>query len=190
VSAARVLTEVQRDALRELANVGAGHAATSLSQLLSGERLAFQPPEVWTETALQLAERLSAGAPFVAGVLAVRGDVRGALWLVFGRSEAETLAARLSAGPVPPGVEAPLAWAAGEAGVAALSGMCQLTGLVLEATGPALLRRVADGLGEGTAVDEEVVVLGVRLQARGFSAQFLFLPSRASLVTLLRSLHV
>jgi chemotaxis protein CheC len=115
------LTEVQRDALRELANVGAGHAATALSHLLSGDRIAFQPPEVWAETPLHLAERLGGAAPWLAGVCRVQGDVRGALWLVFGRTDAETLLARLSPGPLPatPEVEEALVRAAREAGVSA-----------------------------------------------------------------------
>jgi chemotaxis protein CheC len=189
VRAGTGLTEVECDALRELANVGAGHAATSLSGLLSGERLAFQPPEVWTETALQLAERLGK-APWVAAVLGVHGDIRGALWLVFGRAEAESLAARLSAGAVTSGVEQALTRLAGEAGLSALSGMRRLTGLVLEAREPALLHSVAEALAESPATDEEVLVLGVRLHGQGFSVAFLFLPARAALGTLLRSLRV
>jgi chemotaxis protein CheC len=186
------LTEVQRDALRELANVGAGHAATALSHLLSGDRIAFRPPEVWAETPLQLAERLGGAAPWLAGVCRVQGDVRGALWLVFGRTDAETFLARLSPRPLPapPAVEEALVRAAREAGDLALAGMRQLTGLVLESPGPVLQRDVPAALGEAAASGAEVLVLGVRLQARGFSAQFLFLPSPASVATLLRSLHV
>jgi chemotaxis protein CheC len=185
------LTEVQRDALRELANVGAGHAATALSHLLSGDRLAFQPPEVWTETPLQLAARLGSSVPWLAGVGCVQGDVRGGLWLVFGHPDAENFLARLSPGALPDtrALEEALVRAAREACVSALAGMRQLTGLALEARGPVVQRDVPAALGEA-ASDAEVLVLGVRLQAQGFSAQFLFLPCRASVGTLLRSLHV
>ena len=37
-------SEGQRDALRELANVGSGHAAAALSKLLGGRRVAIDPP--------------------------------------------------------------------------------------------------------------------------------------------------
>jgi chemotaxis protein CheC len=186
------LTEGQRDALRELANVGAGHAATALSIFLSGDRLAFRPPEVWTETPLQLAERLGSPAPWLALISRVQGDVRGTLWLVFGRPDAENFLVQLSAGPAPnPWVlEEALVRAAREAGLSAVDGIGQLTGLVLETQGPVLHRDVPSALGEAASSETELVVLGVRLQARGFSAQFLFLPCRDSVSTLLRSLHV
>jgi chemotaxis protein CheC len=186
------LTEPQRDALRELANVGAGHAATALSRLLAGERLAFLPPEAWTGAAGQVSERLrEASAPWVAAVQAVRGDCVGALWLAFGQPDAQAFAARLlgEARPDALRVEAAVAQAAREAGASALSAMGHLTGLAFEAGEPVLRRGPAAAL-ESASGDSTVLVLEVRLRAEGFTAEFLFVPEATSLGALLRSLRV
>ena len=41
----RSLSELERDALREVANIGAGHAATALSQM-TGRKIMIDVPEV------------------------------------------------------------------------------------------------------------------------------------------------
>lgn len=40
------ITDLQLDLLKELANIGVGNAATSLSQMLNGERINMEVPEV------------------------------------------------------------------------------------------------------------------------------------------------
>jgi chemotaxis protein CheC len=187
------LTDVQRDALRELANIGAGHAATALSKLLEGERLDFQPPEAWTATAREFTQLLGGDAsPWRAAVQQVEGDVEGELWLIFGRRDAKTLAARLlgNAYPEPEAVDEALTRIGTAVGNSALSAICTLTGLSLEASAP-VLRRSADGvLATGASEYDSVLVLDVLLRAKGFAAQFLFLPHLESLGALLRSLRV
>lgn len=187
------LTEDQRDALRELANIGAGHAATALSRLLTGMRLDFAPPEAWTASAREFTQLLAGDAsPWRGTVQAVGGDVSGELWLILGRREAQALAGRLlgKASPEPPAVDEALVNMSSVVGAAALAAMSSLTGLSLQSQAP-LLRHSAEGrLATGASEDETVLVLDVLLRTKDFAAQFLFLPRLESLGVLLRSLHV
>jgi chemotaxis protein CheC len=192
VTATLPLTERQRDALRELTNVGAGHAATSLSQLLSGARLSFQAPEVWGWTEEAFQARLLQEAPWVAGVLDVQGGVRGALWLLFGQKDGQAFAAQLfSAAPATEAVvESAVVRATQAMGASALSAMGRLTGLTLTSGAPVLRRSGSAGPSDGAGTEAPLLVLEVRLRAPAFAAQFLFVPGGASLGALLRSLRV
>ena len=187
------LTEAQRDALREFANVGAGHAAATLSRLLGGERLAFEPPEARTATASELAQLLGGEAVArVAAMQEVRGDVTGALWLVLGPPDAQRLAERLLRTPHPPerAVDGALVQAALEMGAFALTAMGRLTGLGLEGSAPTLCRTAAGALACGWCAESSGLLLHAHLRAEHFTAQLLFLPHFEALGTLLRSLRV
>jgi chemotaxis protein CheC len=89
------LTEEQRDALKEISNIGMGHAATALSQLL-GEKVFLRVPRV-TETEIAQVPDLFGGAEqVVAGItLQILGEARGNVLLVFPRDSAHRLLARL-----------------------------------------------------------------------------------------------
>ncbi len=187
------LTEPQRDALRELANIGAGHAATALSRLLGDMRLDFQPPEAWTATAREFTQLLAGDAsPWQGTVQQVRGEVEGELWLVFGRRDAQALAARLlgEAAPGASAVDGALTQMAEAAGAAALAAMATLTGLDFSTTAPVLRRSSEGALATGSSEQDTVLVLDVLLRTRDLAAQFLFLPRLESLGALLRSLRV
>jgi chemotaxis protein CheC len=186
VTAPFSLTEPQRDALRELANVGAGHAATSLSQLLSGQRVAFQAPEAWGLTGEGWRARLE--APWVAGVLDVQGPVEGSLWLLFSKADSEALAAQLS--PPEPPVDTAVERAAHAMGASALSAMARLTGLALVSGTPALRRSDEGAALLGEAALQPLLVLSVHLRAPSLAAWFFLLPASASIGPLLRSLRV
>jgi chemotaxis protein CheC len=187
------LTEPQWDALRELANVGAGHAASALSRLLAGERLGFQPPEAWRASAREFTQLLGGdSSPWLATVLEVSGDVTGTLWLVFGRKDAHWLATRIlvEANPDELAVNGALTKVAQEVGAAALSAMGKLTGLSFKGATPVLLRSAAGVLATGASENARVLALDALLRAKGFAAQFLFLPDAESLDALLKSLRV
>lgn len=187
------LTELQRDALRELANVGAGHAATALSGILSGERLAFLPPEAWTGATDALLERVGRdGLPWVAAVLDLQGDVQGALWLAWTEADALRLAARLTRTPEPDraAVEEAVRAVARQAGADALFAMGRLTGLVMRGGEPVLRRGPGAATAGGPSLGPSVFGLEVRLRAQTLTAVLLFLPEASSLGALLHSLRV
>jgi len=94
------LTPAQIDALKEVGNIGAGHGATALSQLL-GKRINITVPNA---TILPLAEiPLLMGDPntLVAGLtLSILGDATGKIILLFPRDSALHLADMLLKQPV------------------------------------------------------------------------------------------
>lgn len=73
----RQLNDVERDALREVANIGAGHAATALSQM-TGRLIMINVPEVNVRPLDDVAEMLGpADAEVVAVVMHMMGDLTG-----------------------------------------------------------------------------------------------------------------
>jgi chemotaxis protein CheC len=193
VTPAWPLTEAQRDALCELANVGAGHAATSLSHLLSGQRVAFQAPEVWGFTLQGWQARLEKEAPWLAAVHEVHGAAGGTLWLLFAQTDSQALATQMASAVVPPAeasVDAAVHRAAQTMGVSALSAMGRLTGLTLSSGEPVLRRSALSAPLPFEADRAPGLVLEVRLRAPSLAAQFLLLPATASVGPLLHSLRV
>ncbi|MGO9829926.1 MAG: chemotaxis protein CheC [Myxococcaceae bacterium] len=187
------LNEVQRDALRELANVAAGRAASVLSRRLAGERVHFQPPEARSLSPAQLTLRLGGeGAARVAAGLEVDGPVQGVLWLVFALEDAAWLAAQLLGDPGrgEPGVDEALGGTAREALAAAVQGMGRLTGLCLQPASALLRRCSAPVLAKSLCREPSPLVLEAHLQGRAFTAEFLFLPLSGTLEPLLLSLRV
>lgn len=76
------LTDPERDALREIANIGAGHAATALSQM-TGRKIMIDVPEVEVKRLEEAAELLGPPATIVAAVLMhMMGDLTGRTLLV------------------------------------------------------------------------------------------------------------
>jgi chemotaxis protein CheC len=73
----------QTDALKEISNIGMGHAATALSQLL-GETMMLKVPRV-TVTEFAAVPELIGGAekPVVGIILRILGDACGSLLLIF-----------------------------------------------------------------------------------------------------------
>jgi len=89
------LTEVHLDALREVSNVGMGHAATALSQMV-GETIYLHVPQVTLTDIMNVPDLLGGPEQVVVGVtLQVRGDARGNILLVFPRESAEQLVCHL-----------------------------------------------------------------------------------------------
>lgn len=86
------LNPVQLDALREVANMGAGHAATALSAMTS-ERIMITVPRLTIAPLEEVPSHLSAPEEPVAAVLMnILGDARGRALLVFPHATALRLA--------------------------------------------------------------------------------------------------
>jgi chemotaxis protein CheC len=77
------LSDFQRDALRELGNIGAGSAATALSQLL-GRDVSLNVPEVMILPVDKIAERLASQHKIVAAVyLRIFGEIKARALIIF-----------------------------------------------------------------------------------------------------------
>ncbi len=99
----RSLTDLERDALREVANIGAGHAATALSQMTS-RKIMISVPEVSIRRLEDVALLVGPPDTVIAGVLMhVMGDLTGRTLVVLGRDSALALCELLLRRPNPPG---------------------------------------------------------------------------------------
>lgn len=87
----RGLKELQLDALKEVANIGAGHAATALSQLTE-RRIMIAVPEVNVRRLEDVPELLgSADDVFAAILMHMMGDLTGRTLVLFPESSARVL---------------------------------------------------------------------------------------------------
>ena len=87
----RALTVLERDALRETANIGAGHAATALSQMTSS-RIMISVPEVSIRPLEEVAQLVGTPDTVICGVLMhVMGDFTGRTLVVFTDQAARAL---------------------------------------------------------------------------------------------------
>ncbi len=86
------LKSVQLDALREVANIGAGHAATALSQM-TDRRIFISVPEVIGIQHDDLAQRLALpdGQQMVVVATSIMGDLTGKTALTLGAGDAQRL---------------------------------------------------------------------------------------------------
>jgi chemotaxis protein CheC len=78
------LTELQIDALKEIANIGAGHAATALSQLLDST-IKLEAPTADVVSFDELDSRVDNDVQFAVLHVYVRGDVPGHLIVLLDR---------------------------------------------------------------------------------------------------------
>ncbi|TLM63145.1 MAG: chemotaxis protein CheC [Deltaproteobacteria bacterium] len=85
------LTDVQLDALKEVSNIGMGHAATALSQMI-GQRIVLRVPRVSITEISKVPEHLGGAETLMVGVtLQILGDARGSIMLLFPQESAHRL---------------------------------------------------------------------------------------------------
>src|SRR3989304_377767 len=96
----RDLKELQIDALREVANIGAGHAATALSQL-TNRRIMISVPQINIARLEEVPELLGNPQDVVAAVLMhMLGDLTGRTLLLFPEAMGRRLCDMLLRRPV------------------------------------------------------------------------------------------
>lgn len=78
----QAISEMHLDVLKEIGNIGAAHAATSLSQLL-GQKIDMRVPNVALVTFDEMFELAGGTETIVAGIfLRIEGDVTGSMFFV------------------------------------------------------------------------------------------------------------
>ncbi|AKJ07796.1 chemotaxis protein CheC [Archangium gephyra] len=193
-------SDIQLDALREVANIGCGHAVNALARLVGGRTVNLSVPRAVLAAPADVAELLGgAEAPVVAAKLGMEGQLRGVLLLVLPREDSSALEALLLRRQDAPAEEreSALSEAANIVASACLSAIGTLTGWRLLPTVPELVRGAA-GLVVSRAVTEaqggdRVVVLETRFSAVGapaVSGQVLLVLERESSKALLARLGV
>lgn len=201
----RRLGELHLDALRETANIGAGHAATALSRL-TGRRVMVSVPEVSVLPLEQVGGMLGNPGEVVSAVIVkVEGDVQGRTLQVF---EGETAARLVSLllnvrGPEFPEEFGDLERSAvkeiGNVIVGAyLNALADFTGMSISMSVPGFTIDMAAAilmtsyLNFGSE-DDFVLAIGTSLGIDGMedlSAHFLLIPDEVSLNRILQALHV
>ncbi len=188
-------TDLQLDALRELANIGSGNAGTALASL-TGRSVDISVPSA---RVLDLADAVDAiGAadrPVTAIVLPIFGDMDAIVLLVFGEDDAAMACGFLG---VEPGSEYALS-AVGEIGnilgASYVTALGQMTGLALEPSTPDVAEDmlgavVASVLAAGAADSDVALVLDSALTVEGEACElgFVLIPSEGGVDELLARL--
>ncbi|WP_432821593.1 chemotaxis protein CheC [Trichloromonas sp.] len=89
------LSDGQLDALKEISNIGMGHAATALSQLI-GQTVHLRVPRITIAEISEMPELVGGAEEVVVGItLQIFGDARGTILLIFPRESAQQLLVRL-----------------------------------------------------------------------------------------------
>ena len=188
-------SDLQLDALRELANIGSGTASTSLSAML-GRSVDISVP---TAEALPFAEAVEAVGPaerVVTGVaIGVKGDMTATVLLLLGEGDAATLCGLLGVDPDDELAISALAEIGNIIGASYLNALGAMTGLELDPEPPQsatdmLAAIVASVLAGRAGADDLALVLDSDLTVEGAdcSISFLLVPTTGGVQQLLTRL--
>ena len=192
----RNLQELQLDALKEVANIGAGHAATALSQM-TNRRIMITVPQVNVTRLEQVAEILGSPDDVVAAVLMhMMGDLTGRTMVLFPVESAGLLCDILLHRPLPTTKEFGLMEESGlkEAGnilsSAYLTALSDFMGMMLLPSVPSLVIDLAGAVLTSTYLNfgyERDFVFCLETEfvfeegVQGLRGHFLLMPDLASL---------
>ncbi|MCB8814118.1 chemotaxis protein CheC [Desulfosporosinus shakirovi] len=195
------ITQLQLDALREIGNVGSGHAATALSTLLQ-RRIDMSVPEVWAvpfEQVTSIVGQLD--TPQAVIYVKVEGEASGKAVFFFPVESAEIVVKALFGTNEPIDLYNEMAQSAlKEVGNILVSSfimaLTQFSGIPLQPSVPALAVDMIGATLDAIFLEEGVLedtVLFIDTQLTGIpkiEGQFIFLPDDGSLKKLLGAMGV
>jgi chemotaxis protein CheC len=197
----RELREKELDALKEVANIGAGHAATALSQL-TNRRIMIDVPKVQICTIEQAASAVGNGGVVAAVLMQVLGDLTGRSLLLFEKSLALRLADMLlnrETGRTRVFAEFEQSALKETANIltgAYLNGLSDMLGLMLIPSVPSLAIDLSSAILSTAYLDftyeqGDVIILDTRFRFEpgdsSMSGHFVLLPDPASLEVILKA---
>ena len=198
----RNLTPEQLDALREVANIGAGHAATALSQM-TGQRIMISVPRVNVAPLEDLPNQISeAEEPVAAVLMRMMGDLTGMTLLVFPQVSALQIASLMMRRPVTTmgAMEQSAIKEAGNIlGSAYMNALAEFMGMILMPSPPSMTIDMSDAVLSSMyvevsqsssyvfCVESEFMLQESGTRVRGL---FLMLPDGPSLAAILRAVRV
>lgn len=188
-------TDLELDALRELANIGSGTAGTALSSML-GRPVDISVPRA---LALPLADAVDAAGdaeqPATGVVIPLQGDLQGTVLLLFDGDDAATLCSLLGVEPDSDVGLSALGEIGNILGTSYIQALGQMTGLTLEPTPPHVATDmlgaiVATVLAAEAAASDVALLLDSDLQVEGepCSLSFMLLPEPGGVRELLTRL--
>ncbi len=195
-----VPSDIQLDVLREVANIGCGHAVNALARLVGGKRVELSVPRAMVTSAAEAAEQLGGEDPVIGVKLGMEGELRGLMLFVLtardGASLGAVLLGHVSRGPE---LESALTETANIVASACLSAIGKLTRWKLMPTVPELHRGSARDVVSAAVRETEggqttpVVVLEAQFSAASappVSGRMLLMLERESSRALLQRLGV
>jgi chemotaxis protein CheC len=199
------LNSMELDALRETANIGAGHAATALSQM-TGDTIMITVPTITIAALEDVPSRIRPEEePIVAVLMQMMGDLTGRTLLVFPHPTAVRLAQLMlrrptdANGPFGELEQSAIKEAGNILSGAYMNALSEFMGLMLLPSPPSLAIDMSTAvlntayLQFGTerdmvvAVETQFFLKGEGAELRGF---FLLLPDAASLQVILRAVKL
>lgn len=202
------ITDLHLDVLKEIGNIGAAHAATSLSQLLD-RKVEMYVPSVKLVTFDEMFE-LAGGADetVVSIFLRIQGDASGSMFFMLSIDSANHFIKLLTGDEsfdfhTPPVSDIGISSMQELGNILSgsyLSALSDFTGLKIHPTVPSLTvdmvgAIVSFGLIEISQYSDEVIVIDTEIQEEGMNSEsikgnFFLLPDPTSYVTIFRSLGV
>ena len=199
----RKLKALQLDALREVANIGAGHAATALSQM-TGQTIMISVPQINIAPLEDIPNQIATDEEPVAAVLMkILGDLTGLALLVFPEHTAQRVAGLMMKkdgvtvlGEIE---QSALREAGNILSAAYLNALSEFMGMILLPSPPSLAIDLSDAVLSSTfleiaqgaeyvfCVETEFHLKELNETLRGF---FLLLPDIGSLTAILRAIRV
>jgi len=185
-------TDMQLDALRELANIGSGNAGTALSSML-GKSVDISVP---TAAALPLAEAVAiAGAPDelrFGVVVPIVGDFEAIVLLLFPEPDARTLCGIYGIEPSTADGHSMLGEVGNILGTNYINVLAQMVDMVMEPTPPQVVEDMLGSilssvlLGRGDDVDVALILdSDLMVENEECSLSFLLLPNHGGIRQLL-----
>ncbi|HHT42707.1 MAG TPA: CheY-P-specific phosphatase CheC [Firmicutes bacterium] len=180
------MKEARLDFLRELANIGTGHATTALSQMLNGRLFQLVVPDAQMLPFTEAAEYMGGAEQVVVGIfIVISGDVKGHMAFLQPLESALVLL-RLLTGIEQPELDELGRSALQELGnimvTSYLNALSTMTNLLMVPSVPGLAIDMAGAVWEsvlaGAQVTDEVTVIRTRFSADGedIEGHILFLP--------------
>jgi chemotaxis protein CheC len=198
------LDNIQKDAIREVSNIGSGHAATALSEL-TGQKVAINVPVINIEPLSEVFLRCSGSGRKILGIrIDLSGDIVGRTLLFFAQEDAVRFCNCLMRRPVASGGELSELDRSGLREVsniltcAYMNALGELLGFMVIPTTPTLISGPSGDLLaalDGPAGGEELAVIienefrfqGSETSLKGY---FLLLPDDDSLQAMFKAMNI
>ncbi|MCB1220414.1 MAG: chemotaxis protein CheC [Planctomycetales bacterium] len=196
------LSDMQKDTIREVSNIGMGNAATSLSQLIN-TRVDITVPFVKVVPDVEISRLLGGEEVEVcASYVQVVGDIRGHLVMIFRTSDAQMLLNQMAPSADMTIGESEMARSAlQELGnilaSSFLRSLADMTSLLMHSTVPAVAQDFAGSIVSYVVsnmyeLSEKIMIVDTHFEVGGdhIDGQCVFIPEPGSLTMLLESLGV
>ena len=188
-------TELQLDALRELANIGSGTASTALSSML-GRSVDISVPNA---KALPFAEAVEAAGPaeqdITAIVLGIVGEMAGTVLLLVPPADADAMCRMLGVEPDDEFALSALGEIGNIVGTSYINALAGMTGMDIEPTPPStatdMLGALVASVLAGAAMESDIALMldsNLVVEGEDCSISFLLVPDHGGVDLLLSRL--